>query len=219
MEPKLTHIYKIVSPTDRIYVGQTTKIKARMSKYRTLNCKSQRKLFNSLKRHGFDKHDICVIEVCDVKLGDERERYWQDFYDVCGDNGMNSRLTSTQYKKGKLSGYTVKRMTQKRLGSNHSEDTRRKISESNKGKIHSTETKNKISIILTGRKMSIDSKKKMSESGKLRLPNCRKAVIDLSTGVFFDSAKELSACFNLKYSAIVHKLNGITKNNTNYRYI
>ena len=45
-----------------------------------------------------------------------------------------------------------------------------------------------------------------------------KQVIDLSTGFFFDSAKEASIAFNISHSALVKRLNGTTKNTTNLKY-
>ena len=46
-------IYKIVSPSEKIYIGQSINIEKRWEKnYKTLKCKTQTKLYNSLKKYG-----------------------------------------------------------------------------------------------------------------------------------------------------------------------
>jgi predicted GIY-YIG superfamily endonuclease len=41
MEKKLCHIYKITSPSGRIYIGKTTNLKERLKHYKYLKCKTQ----------------------------------------------------------------------------------------------------------------------------------------------------------------------------------
>ena len=40
-------IYKITSPSNKIYIGQTTNYKKRLGDYYNLNCINQIKLYNS----------------------------------------------------------------------------------------------------------------------------------------------------------------------------
>ena len=47
-------IYKITSPTGRIYIGQSIDIEKRIIKYQNIKCKSQRLLYNSLFKYGFN---------------------------------------------------------------------------------------------------------------------------------------------------------------------
>ena len=44
-------IYKITSPTGKIYVGQSCNMKKRFVKYKRLDCKSQSRLYNSLLKY------------------------------------------------------------------------------------------------------------------------------------------------------------------------
>jgi group I intron endonuclease len=47
------YIYKLTSPSNKCYVGQTVNINKRFSEYKTFHhCKNQPKLFNSLKKYG-----------------------------------------------------------------------------------------------------------------------------------------------------------------------
>jgi group I intron endonuclease len=76
-------IYKITSPTSKIYIGQSTDIEKRWKDYFTLaRCKSQTKLYNSLKNHGYQNHKFEVIEECSENNLLERENYWKIYYKV-----------------------------------------------------------------------------------------------------------------------------------------
>ena len=139
-------IYKITSPSNRIYIGQTIDSERRIREYKLNSCKSQPRLYSSLKKYGFNNHIFEIIEECDVSILNERERYWQEYYDVLSqDKGLNCILTKSVDKK----------MV-------HSKDTRIKISEKLKGKMsgkdnpfygrrHTQETKDKISKRNKGR--------------------------------------------------------------------
>jgi len=74
-------IYKITSPNGKIYIGQSTNINNRWYKdYKNLNCGGQIKLYNSLNKHGWDKHIHEVIEECSLEQLDKREIYWKQHY-------------------------------------------------------------------------------------------------------------------------------------------
>jgi len=45
-------IYKITSPSDKIYIGKAVNVYSRWGGYRGLDCKGQPKLYNSLKNTG-----------------------------------------------------------------------------------------------------------------------------------------------------------------------
>lgn len=46
-----------------------------------------------------------------------------------------------------------------------------------------------------------------------------KIVLDLETGIYYESAKEASIIKNIKHSTLKNKLNGNDKNNTSMRYV
>lgn len=93
-------IYKIESPTGKVYVGQSVNIKNRFRLYRKLQCKGQTKLYNSLYKYGTNHHTFEILEECLPEQLNVRERYWQDFYDVLGPKGLNCKLTRTEDKSG-----------------------------------------------------------------------------------------------------------------------
>jgi len=144
-------IYKITSPSGKIYIGQTTNFIKRKNYYKNGAKPYQVRIYNSLEKYGYDAHTIEFIEECLVENLNERERHWQEFYDVIGDNGLNCRLTATDDKSGFLSESSKNKLSiaKKKVvidgewrekfaydwsGKNHSEETKRKMSDSAKGK-------------------------------------------------------------------------------------
>jgi group I intron endonuclease len=74
-------IYKITSPSGKIYIGQSTNIPEREKHYKRITpVKNQTKIFNSLNKHGWDKHIFEIIEECSIDKLDERETYWKQYY-------------------------------------------------------------------------------------------------------------------------------------------
>jgi hypothetical protein len=85
-------IYKITSPTNKIYIGQSTNIENRKYYYTSIKCDKQHKLYNSLVKYGWEQHKFEVIEECSLEQLNEREIYWGQYYDVLSENGLNLRL-------------------------------------------------------------------------------------------------------------------------------
>lgn len=142
-------IYKITSPSGKIYIGQTTNFSKRKRYYKNGAKPYQIRIYNSLQKYGYESHIIEIIEECSVENLNERERYWQDYYDVIGENGLNCRLTATNDKSGYLS-----------------EDMRQKLSEIKKRTLISGEWRKKFAYDWSGKKHTEETKKKMSESAK-----------------------------------------------------
>jgi hypothetical protein len=136
----------------------------------------------------------------------ERERYWQDFYNVLSENGLNCRLTTSNDRSGKLSDETKKKMSKNakqrdntmfgkiNKGVKHSEERRIKHSEAQK-KLYESGYEHPFK----GKKHSEDSKIKMSESIKNRYkegyvnPNKGKKVSEESKIKNSESKKKLYA--------------------------
>jgi len=57
-------IYKITSPTGRVYIGQAIDILKRKNRYSLLNCKNQHRIYNPLKKYGWVNHQFDIIEYC-----------------------------------------------------------------------------------------------------------------------------------------------------------
>lgn len=83
---KITGIYKITNPLGKVYVGQSSDILKRFQYYKSLHCKSQRKLYYSLLKYGIDKHsfDIIVelpIDVSIEVINNYELVYWECYKD------------------------------------------------------------------------------------------------------------------------------------------
>lgn len=59
------YIYKITSPSNRIYIGKTTNLKKRIIYYSNSHCKAQKILYESIKKYGWDNHILEVIKEVD----------------------------------------------------------------------------------------------------------------------------------------------------------
>lgn len=203
MEVK-TGIYKITSPTNKIYIGQSININKRFKDY--INDKSkycnQIRLLNSINKYGIDKHVFEIIEECNIENLNKKERYWQDFYEVIGINGLNCKLQKIFGKSGKLS-----------------EETKKKIGLSNKGKKprlgmkNSLEMNLKISKSHLGKIIPIEHRLNMSNSS----PN-KKQILDTSTNIVYKSIKEVSNLFNINYGTLKAYLKNKIQNKTSFIY-
>lgn len=170
-------IYKITSPTGRIYIGQSRNIQHRKADYKCLhNCNEQRKLYNSFLKYGFLNHHFEVIHVClPEELNPLEQQYITLFDSTDSKNGLNIRYGGLGRS---LSPETRKRISIANTGKRPSEETRLKQSLAKKGKApwnkgktdlpkrgpRSEETRRKISLANRGRIFSDESRKKNSES-------------------------------------------------------
>lgn len=114
---KICGIYKIVSPTNRIYVGQSNDIRRRiLTYYEPKGGKSQVRLKASFNKHGIDLHIFTLLEECEESLLNVRERYWQEYYNVLSKKGLNCKMTETLDKSGRLSENTKKAIRKSLIG-------------------------------------------------------------------------------------------------------
>lgn len=154
-------IYKITSPSGKIYIGQSVNILSRINKYKTAKCITQPIILKSILKYGWENHVFEIVCECEQYELNEKERYYQEMFDCIGKNGLNCMLTNTRTKSGKARQETIDKLTGRKLPESTrekmrnkklSEETRRKISQSNTGRVMSEETKRKISESNSGKK-------------------------------------------------------------------
>lgn len=203
-------IYKITSPSGRIYIGQSWNIGQREYEYYHIGSKCRQiKIANSIYKYGFDNHKFELIHELPLDVSQEVMNnyeilYWKSYKDL-GFNMMNIREPGSRGK--------------------HSEETKRKLSEAHKGKIISDETRRKLSI--TGRgerngfykkthtpearlKISASAKGNTRWLGKTHTPEARRKIakrVDQYTkeGVFvkrWESMTQAGLSNNVTQSAI-----------------
>ena len=75
---KFKCIYALEGPNNTAYIGQTTDPVNRKSRYKTMTCKNQRKVFNSLKEYGYDNHTFKILHV----LNNDADRVQLDYHEA-----------------------------------------------------------------------------------------------------------------------------------------
>lgn len=101
---KISGIYKIVNPKGKVYIGQSVDLYRRLKHYfEPKAAKNQVILKNSFEKYGVNNHIFSIIEECDVKELNEKERFWQEFY---LETSLNCRLTKSLDKSGYCSDIT-----------------------------------------------------------------------------------------------------------------
>ena len=179
-------IYKITSPSGKIYIGQSIDIKYRFSYYYRCECKNQIRLYNSFLKYGVKNHIFEIIEECEVDLLNKRELFWQKYYETINEKGLNCFYTTDENGYREISEKTKLKMSNAQKGRKHSKETRLKISESNKGKIISEESRIKASKARMG---------KGGRPGKYN-PMAIK-VINIETNQIWDTIKDCALYYNI----------------------
>ena len=118
-------IYKLTSPSGKVYIGQSINFKNRLNKYKNTTTKSiGNYLFNAIQKYGFDNFNVEILAV--IELDDD--------------------ITVTKMELDRLEIYYIQKLDSFNNGYNLtaggggsfkriiSEETRMKISTSNKGK-------------------------------------------------------------------------------------
>lgn len=154
-------IYKITSPTGRIYIGQSTNI---IKRWRAYRCSSRciTPIEKSIRKHGHASHLFEVIHEFPKDINqyilDEYEKLYIELYESCGVALLNAKEGGVS---GRHSATTIAIIHSRRVGYRPTEATKRKTSETmkgrpahNKGIKHSPEHIEKIRKASTGRKAS-----------------------------------------------------------------
>lgn len=181
-------VYKIQSPTGKIYIGSSKNIHKRWIAYKSIHCKKQPKLYKSLLKYGVEAHNFSVVIECEFDELYEYEHLYSLHYNSLSRDGLNSQIPSFNEVKAITSIETKQKISEGNKGKKLSQETKDKISKSkigmpswNKGlkcsietinkiklakKNISEETKLKMSISAKNKKLSLEHKQKISDSLK-----------------------------------------------------
>ena len=180
----MTGIYKITSPTGKIYIGQTRNYASRMSGYKGLQCYKQTKLYNSINKHGWFSHVAELVSELPTDIDQEvlnaYEGLYYSFYKDLGFEMLNIKETGSRGK--------------------HSPETRARMSRSAQGKKHTPTSKSKISASLTGRPKSEQAIKNLEDAAY------KKAIRLVSTGEVFRSITDASKKLGLSLVTVRARL-------------
>lgn len=202
---RIAGIYKITSPSGRIYIGQSWNIKQRWYEYRSPGFRpTQPKLHASFQKYGAKNHDYSILmrlpQSLEQTIMDECERF---FIALHRDAGV--RMLNLAYGGG---------------GSRHSAETRHKIGLKSKGhppnrgsfqpgrpSPKSAAWRLKMSAIMAGRRVSDDTKRKLSELntgalhpkfGTKHSPETRARISAALTGKTYSDERKRSMSIRLK---------------------
>jgi group I intron endonuclease len=223
-------IYKITSPNGKIYIGQSVNIERRFIKYKHISSyKNQIKLKKSFLKYGVDNHTFEIVEECELCLLNDRERYWQDFYNVLK-FGLNCKLTKSSDKSGKLSDEIKSKIGAsnkiankgKKVNKNHIENLRIINKGKRKPKGFSQNLSNNrkgIKNPMYGKKISESSRKLQIEKISAEFNYLSKIILNTQTGIFYHGLTEASKSANISKSYLHINITKNKKNKTNFIYV
>jgi group I intron endonuclease len=94
-------IYKLISPNNKIYIGQSIKIEQRWIDHKRRAKKNSTrhsfKLYNSIRKYGWENFKKEIVEVCDPDELNDREIYYINLYDSIN-FGLNGRGGGNNWK-------------------------------------------------------------------------------------------------------------------------
>lgn len=214
-------IYKIVSPSNKIYIGKSVDVYTRWKKYEKLKCKTQTRLYHSLKKYGWDAHKKEIFP-CDESQLNELEKYYVDLFQTFNSkHGMN--LRDGGGNKGRHSEETKIKIAKSNTGKVFTNDRLLNMRNSHIGKKHTQEHKDKISKAISldkngfyGRTHSESTKKHWSKIRSGRKTNRGRLILNIENGVYYNSVLDAAATIQIKHSTLRWRLNHGTSTNFIY---
>ena len=201
-------IYKITSPSKRVYIGQSKNIKTRFKFYKNLKCNNQIRLYKSLIKYGVEAHKFEVICECSVDDLNYFERYYQELYNSIGRGGLNCMIVSTAKEKLIFSKDTIDKMSKAKKGIKLSPESIAKRTKSVLGSKRSKTTCQRITDSRIGEKNPMFGKPAHN----------RKIVLNTETGIYYDSSLEASQCVQWGHKYFSEMLTGRKRNKTSFVY-
>lgn len=230
---KIIGIYKITSPSGKIYIGQSKDIYSRWKSYRSIICNGQPKLYNSLKKYGWNEHLKEIFQCLESELNSHEVYYIDLFQTFNSKHGMNLRSGG---EVSKFSDESRLKMSLKRKGVIPSAEQKIKSMNSRikNGTVngwrfkHKPECKERLSKIRKGKPTKSgwnhtdEFKKKMSKRRKGFFVGEHgtnaKIILNKENGVYYYCMKDAAMSIQMRLSTLSRKLSGHLKNNTPFIY-
>ena len=187
---RIGYIYKITSPTGKIYIGKTMRPNDRITSYRNnSNTQRQRILYNSIQKHGWHSHTFEIIDTApESELSLLEINTIQKFNSFHGNNseGMNLTLGGDGGLGRRDSEEVKRRRAEKHIGKKRSERSKLLMSIAKKGKPPhnkgipcSESAKRKISLANSNREKTEHEKLLMRETRVKRLIDEHGAILQI----------------------------------------
>lgn len=114
---EIGYVYKITSPSGKIYVGSSKNYLNRWESYRFKRYKFQHKLKASFEKHGFENHTLEVIWEGSINIMLQKEQEYGILFNVLDrDEGLNLRLPKINDQYNSVSEETIDKMKRARKG-------------------------------------------------------------------------------------------------------
>lgn len=198
-------IYKITSPSGKVYIGQSRHIYKRWSAHRR-DTRTNSHIANSIKKYGHLKHVFEIIHECSSEELNDLERNYIRIY-----NSDNKKVGLNLKDGGNA-------------GSKCSEELRRRFSEYQlkhsifRGRAMPKKQRAKISASNMGKKFSDSFKRRCAENNSGSKSPTAKMVINLQTGIYYDHMKEAAASIGMRPMYFYRQLRGERPNKTQFIY-
>lgn len=176
-------VYKITSPSGRVYVGSSKNIEKRFDSYRKGLAIGQVILNRSFVKYGLDAHVFEVIEECGVDKLFERERYHAEINNsIYEKGGLNLVIPSNGQKPPIYSASLIERLSKIKMGNKN-----------RVGKCHSEESKKVISINRIGKNTGTENQ-------------WSKMVLNTESGIFYDTIKDAARAASINVNTFSQRL-------------
>lgn len=220
MTAPIIGIYKITSPSNKIYIGCSNNIYKRWNRYKNFqSLKNQHHIYNSLVKYGYDNHLFEIIEILNNKnsLAD-REIYWINYY-----NSTDPKLGLNISKGGNIPPIQNKpkslehklKISASNMGKKHTEETKRKIREKRKLQIFTPEQIEKAANKRRGKPSPFKGCKRENISKKLKgritpiAIKCKLINTKNNETITANSIQELSRLSKISVSSILKIRKGL----------
>jgi group I intron endonuclease len=206
-------IYKITSPNNKVYIGQSIDILNRFNAHRSKNIYKHKKLHSSFNFYGINNHTFDIINIlsndCEQDILNKYEQIYMDFYRNCNIELLNIKEGGNGY--GKHSEETKKIIREKRAKQIFSKESKIKLSNSLKKVTHTKEWNHKVSLSQIGKIISEEQRNKI-----------RKPILQYDLNGNFinewDSSRTASKFYNTTESNICNCLRGNSKTAKGFKW-
>lgn len=207
-------IYKIQSPSNKVYIGQSWHIKRRWNDHKNTKSNKHKKLNASFEKYGVNNHSFEIIHHLPNDVSQEIlnrfEQFYMDIYRDCKIELLNIKEGGNGYGK-------------------HSEETKEIIRDKRKQQVIGEEQRNKMSLFFRTIKRTKEWVDKVATSNRgkkvpyeVRLKNM-KPIIQLSINNEFikewDCSRNAAKELNTTESNICNCLTGRSKSAKGYKWI